>query len=89
MAAGASGAASAVPEIVLRENYLLRLAKVKHGRVKCVSGLALITAYNQLSDVELRPGEVFTVPNQGLILIEAIGACRLRIEPPLSVKQRL
>jgi hypothetical protein len=69
-------------KLMLLENYPLRLAKAKGWRINCVSGIALITAYNEPQDFELRPGGVFVVPNNGLTLMEGIGHCYVTAEAP-------
>lgn len=69
-------------EFALTENHPLRFTKAKGHRVECVSGLVWITAYNEAPDYQLRPGEAFIVPNNGLTLVEAIGACQVRVELP-------
>jgi uncharacterized protein (AIM24 family) len=71
-------------ECELHEHHPLRLVAAEGRRIQCVSGVVWITAYNQPVDVFLRPGQVFTVPNGGLVLAEAVGECRIRVDLPRS-----
>ncbi|HEV2612479.1 MAG TPA: hypothetical protein VGU61_19610, partial [Noviherbaspirillum sp.] len=66
-------------EWLLHENHPLSLVRAEGIGIECLSGRALITAFNQLEDVELRPGEIFVVPNQGLVLVEGVATCRVRV----------
>lgn len=76
-------------EFALLENYLLRLTNAKGCLVNCVSGIVLITAYNVPEDFELRPADVFVVPNNDLTLVEAIGDCHVQVDLPcLERRQR-
>lgn len=77
-------AAASQIEYELREHHLLRLTNAQGRRVECVSGRALITAFGEPRDIELCAGQVFVVPNRGLILIEAIQHGRIRVAPKLS-----
>jgi hypothetical protein len=76
-------------EFILPENYPLRLTHGKGCRISCVSGMVLITAYNEAEDFELRAAEVFVVPNNGLTLVEGIGGCYIRIELPCPERHPL
>lgn len=77
------------PEYQLRDNAPMRLANAAGRRVECLSGMAWITAYGEAADITLRAGDVFVVPNQGLALLEAVGAARVRIHQPAGVLQAL
>jgi hypothetical protein len=76
-------------ECELQENTFLRLVNANGRGIECLVGQALITAFNQPDDYVLRPGHVFIAPNNGLVLIEAVGSCRVRIDPPHSLYRRL
>jgi len=80
-------ATSSRVECRLVENVPLRLVGAKGRRVQCVSGVAWITAYGQRTDVFLRPGHVYEIPNGGLVLAEAIGDCTIRVDLPGSFDQ--
>jgi hypothetical protein len=54
-------------------------------RVQCLTGVVWLTAYGQPLDVFLRPGDTYVVPNGGLVLAEAIGHCRMRVDLPRSL----
>ncbi|WP_292931673.1 DUF2917 domain-containing protein [Noviherbaspirillum sp.] len=69
-------------ECELHENHPLRLVEAAGRRIHCVSGIAWITAYGHATDVFLRPGETYTVPNDGLVLAEAVGESRIRVDLP-------
>lgn len=71
-------------ECELHEHYPLRLVAAEGRRIHCISGVVWITAFNQPVDVFLRPGRTFTVPNGGLVLAEAVGTCRIRVDLPRS-----
>lgn len=58
-----------------------RLRDARGRRIECLSGRALITAFDVRDDIELECGQVFLVPNDGLVLIEGADRCRLRIRP--------
>jgi hypothetical protein len=64
----------------LHANHPLRLCHARGGRIEALSGTLWITAYNEGADVELRPGQVFVVPNDRLVLIEPLGRGTARIE---------
>ena len=72
---------SATPrQYFITGEHLAKLAGAKGYRVQCLSGCAWITAYDHVQDVQLGPGEVFEVPNNGLILIGATGHCRFQVK---------
>lgn len=75
-------AAASQIEYELTEHRLLRLTGAQGRRIVCVSGRALITAYGEAADFELSAGQVFVVPNRGMVLIEAIKHGRIRVAPP-------
>ena len=56
------------------ETRPVRLTGAQGHTVKCLSGTAWITAVGAAHDVFLRPGQVWIVPNDGLVLAEAM-AC--------------
>lgn len=70
-------------EYKLQENHPLRLVHAMGQRIECLSGTAWITAYGQHTDFMLRAGQTFEVPNDGLILIEAVGQGRVKVRLPL------
>ncbi len=74
-------------EYELRENQPLRLEKAYQGVVECLSGKVWLTAYGQANDILLRPGSRYTIPNHGLILVEAIGNGRIRFHPATQARQ--
>ena len=57
----------------------LRLEKAHSAVIECLSGTAWITAYAQFDDCVLRSGERYTIPNDGLVLVEAVGSGRIRV----------
>lgn len=69
-------------ECELHENHPLRLMAAEGRRIHCVSGVVWITATNEPVDVFLRPGQTYTVPNGGLVLAEAVGVSRIRVDLP-------
>lgn len=69
-------------EYRLTENHPLRLAHAAGQHIECLDGTAWITAYDQETDFVLRRGQSFEVPNDGLMLIEAVGASAVRVRLP-------
>lgn len=69
-------------ECELFENHLVRLIDARGRRVKCLSGTAWITACGEGSDIFLSKGESWIVPNNGLVLAEAIVEARICIDTP-------
>lgn len=67
-------------EWMLIENHPLLLVREQGTQIECQSGKAWITAFNVLEDIELRPGEVFVIPNRGLVLVEGAASCRIRVQ---------
>lgn len=63
----------------LRSERPLRLEKAHARVIECLSGTAWITAYAQFDDCVLRSGERYTIPNDGLVLVEAVGSGRIRV----------
>ncbi|MGV7210338.1 DUF2917 domain-containing protein [Oxalobacteraceae bacterium A2-2] len=52
----------------------MRLERAAGRRIECLSGTAWITAYGLRTDIMLRAGQSFEVPNNGLTLVEAVGS---------------
>ena len=76
----------------LRSERPLRLEKAHASVIECLSGTAWITAYAQFDDCVLRSGERYTIPNDGLVLVEAVGSGRIRVHAtpaPRHAWQRL
>lgn len=71
-------------ECELHPDHPLRLIDAAGRRVQCLTGVVWITAYGQPVDVFLRSGDAYVVPNGGLVLAEAIGHCRMRVDLPRS-----
>jgi len=71
-------------EYGLGANLPLRLEDAGGYTVEALEGTSWITAYGQRTDVMLRPGQRFVVPNDMLTLVEAIGASRVRIAAPAA-----
>jgi hypothetical protein len=75
-------------EYRLSENHPLRLAHAAGQQIECLDGTAWITAYDQETDFVLRRGQSFEVPNDGLMLIEAVGASAVRVRLPSRPSSR-
>jgi hypothetical protein len=69
-------------DFALVEDYPLRFSKAKGRRIECLTGTVWITAYDELPDYMLKPGEVFVIPNNGKCVVEAIAYCQVRIDLP-------
>ena len=70
----------------LLKNQPQRLIRARGAMVTAIRGRLWITVEGHAGDILLRPGQRWTIPLDGLTLIEAIGgeAC-VRIEAPRSV----
>lgn len=73
-------------ECELFENRPVRLIGAQGLKVQCLSGTAWITAVGAAHDVFLRPGQVWMVPNNGLVLAEAVGDAKIRVETPRAAR---
>ena len=73
-------------ECELSENRPVRLLGAQGHKVHCLSGTAWITAVGAAHDVFLRRGESWTVPNKGLVLAEAVGEAKIRVETPRAMR---
>lgn len=63
----------------LHSNRPLRLEHACAGVIECLEGRAWITAYAQFDDTVLQAGQRYTIPNDGLGLVEAVGSGRIRV----------
>jgi hypothetical protein len=75
-------------EYRLTENHPLRLAHAAGHHIECLDGTAWITAYGQQTDFVLRRGQSFEVPNDGLMLVEAVGSGAVRVRLPTPPASR-
>jgi hypothetical protein len=75
-------------EYRLTANHPLRIADVAGRHIECLDGTAWITACGEPTDFMLRSGESFEVPNDGLMLIEAVGTGAVRVRLPEAPKSR-
>ena len=66
-------------EHVLHNNRPLRLEHASAGVIECLEGRAWITAYAQFDDTVLQADQRYTIPNDGLVLVEAVGSGRIRV----------
>jgi hypothetical protein len=71
-------------ECELYDNYPLRMTASKGRRVECTAGVLWITVHGHPSDIFLRAGKSFVVPNDGLVLVEGVGRSRMRVTAPAS-----
>jgi hypothetical protein len=69
-------------EYRLTENHPLRIAHAAGRRIESLDGTAWITAYGEHTDFMLRKGQSFVVPNDGLMLIDAVGTGVVRVRLP-------
>ena len=70
-------------------SHCQRIAHAAGRYIECLDGTAWITAYNQKTDFVLRQGKSFEVPNDGLMLVEAVGAGVVRVRLPAARPSRL
>ncbi len=66
----------------------LRLEHASAGVIECLEGRAWITAYAEFHDTVLQPGQRYTIPNDGLVLVEAVGSGRIRIHAAAPQRAR-
>ena len=66
--------------IVLPENGFFRLRGSRGARIVCLGGNVLITASGHYQDIDLGAGDGFVIPNNGLVLVEAIGNATISVE---------
>lgn len=71
----------------LTENQPMRISDAMGSVIECLSGTAWITSYGERSDFMLRAGMAFEVPTNGLTLIEAVGAGKVRVTAPVAAAQ--
>ena len=72
-----AGAAVTLPAL-----QLLRLRGAGGCRIVCTSGLLLVTATGEARDVELSALDDYVIPNNGLVLMEAVRVSTVRLERP-------
>ena len=75
-----AGADADSAPVMLPALQFMRLRRARGRRIVCLSGTALITVSDVLQDIELHASAGFVVPNDGLVLIEAVTAARLMVE---------
>lgn len=69
----------------LPAGQFLRLRKGSGCRIVCMAGVMLVTVSGVVEDIDLHASDGYTVPNDGLVLIEAVGAAVLTLAwPPLA-----
>lgn len=66
-------------ELILRAERPLRLTGCCDLPVRCRSGRVWITAPGQADDIFLHAGQTWTVPTDGLVLIEAEGSASVAL----------
>lgn len=67
-------------ELCLQNGDPLRLTHASGTRLRCVSGILWITQAGEAGDIFLAPGQSHLIDSKGLVLIESIGAGRIRLE---------
>ena len=75
-------------EHVLHSNRPLRLEHASAGVIECLEGRAWITAYAEFDDTVLEAGQRYTIPNDGLVLVEAVGSGRIRFHAAAPQRAR-
>jgi hypothetical protein len=70
------------PTVMMPALQLLRLRGAGGCRIVCSSGLLLVTATGEARDVELSALDDYVIPNNGLVLMEAVRASIVRVERP-------
>lgn len=62
----------------LQRDTPLRLEHASADVIECLEGRAWIAAYAEFDDTVLQPGQRYTIPNNGLVLVEAVGSGPIR-----------
>lgn len=75
-------------EIYLEGSQLLRLDDASGLRVACTAGTVWLTACGETADVFLRSGQSYRLHSAGLVLIEAVGRARVRLEDGAASRSR-
>jgi hypothetical protein len=75
-------------EYRLTQDHPLRIAHAAGRWIECLDGTAWITAYGENTDFMLRQGQSFEVPNDGLMLIDAVGSGVVRVRLPSGSEDR-
>jgi hypothetical protein len=75
-------------EYRLTQDHPLRIARAAGRWIECLDGTAWITAYGENTDFMLRRGQSFEVPNDGLMLIDAVGGGVVRVRLPNGSEDR-
>jgi hypothetical protein len=75
-------------EYRLTQDHPLRIAHAAGRWIECLDGTAWITAYGENTDFMLRQGQSFEVPNDGQMLIDAVGSGVVRVRLPSGSEDR-
>lgn len=79
---GKSGMPEQGMAVALRAGQFLRIRKGRGCRVVCLSGVVLATASGVAQDFDLHAHGEFLLPNDGLVLIEAVADADLLLHEP-------
>lgn len=74
--------------LALQSNQLLRLTHARGRRIRCITGVAWLTAYGEAKDIMLHASNTFVIPNHRLNLVEAIGDCVIGMDCSAEQSQR-
>lgn len=75
-------------DVILRENFPLRLSDARGRRILCTSGCVWITAPGLFEDIFLHKGDAWEVPGNDMVLIEAVGGATAALQLPGQLPHR-
>jgi hypothetical protein len=71
-----------IRDLELTDGQPSRLKHASGQRIEVMAGTAWITITGLATDVMLCAGQVWEIPNNGLVLMEAVGHGRVRLHGP-------
>jgi hypothetical protein len=75
-------------DLELRDGIPARLEQATGQRIEALAGIAWITVTGVTSDIMLRAGQVWEIPNEGLVLMEAVGHGKVRLHAAAAHTRR-
>lgn len=71
-----------IQDLELTDGQPSRLKRASGQRIEVMAGIAWITITGVATDIMLRAGQVWEIPSEGLVLMEAVGHGRVRLHGP-------
>lgn len=76
-------------ELCLADDKLVRLRRARGLTVCCTAGRIWLTTAGETEDIILGAGDEHRLGDNGLVLLEAFGGARVRLEAPATALARL